>query len=134
MSILKWQDNFSVGVPSIDHEHRELIELIAGFQNQIALRDSGKSNIDSLMTCLGDTLAQITAHFALEEKLMRDSGYDRYPEHKADHELLLDELRDIMDAVEQDSEIDQELLGKTLGDWFARHFQNEDARLHGKLG
>ena len=134
MSILQWQEAFSVGVPSIDAEHRELIELIGGFQRKLIEHDPAERAEDEFVNHLGETLAHITAHFALEEKLMRDFSYDRYYEHKTDHELLLDELRDIMDAVEEQRDIDHDLLGRTLGDWFGRHFQTEDARLHGKLG
>ena len=35
MSPIEWNDNFSVGVASVDHEHRELIEMISGFQAKI---------------------------------------------------------------------------------------------------
>ena len=37
-------------------------------------------------------------HFALEERIMRDSGYSEYEDHKDDHEELLDEIRDLMDG------------------------------------
>ena len=65
---------------------------------------------------------------------MRDHRYDQYEPHKADHELLLDQLRDIMDAVELDRDIDNEELGSVLEQWFGNHFQTHDARLHGRLG
>ena len=28
MTLLHWQDNFSVGIVEVDHEHRELIGLV----------------------------------------------------------------------------------------------------------
>lgn len=130
MAFIEWQDNFSVGSASVDHEHRELIELINGFQRKI----SQDVSVDDKLAHLGETLAVISAHFALEEKLMRDHDYDAYAEHKADHEALLDQLRDIMDAVEDDHEVDNDELGSIMALWFSRHFQTHDARLHGKLG
>jgi hemerythrin len=54
--------------------------------------------------------------------------------HKTDHERLLDEIRDIMDNVEDDQDIDDEALGARLETWFARHFETHDARLHRQLG
>ena len=130
MGLIEWNDKFSVGVVSVDHEHRELIELINGFQQKIDQDDSA----DAKLEYLGETLAHITAHFALEEKLMRESDYDEYQPHKADHEILLDQLRDIMDAVEEDAGVDNDALGTALDQWFSRHFQTHDSRLHGKLG
>lgn len=130
MTLIQWDDRFSVGVASVDHEHRELIELINNFQQYIEKEDWGDSKLDYL----GETLTAISSHFALEEKLMRDSLYDEYDAHKADHERLLDQLRDIMDAVETDRDIDNDALGTALEQWFSRHFQTHDARLHGRLG
>ena len=130
MGLIEWNEQFSVGVVSVDHEHRELIELINGFQQKIEQDDS----VDAKLEYLGETLAHISAHFALEEKLMRESGYDEYQPHKADHEVLLDQLRDIMDAVEEDVSVDNNVLSEVLEQWFSRHFQTHDARLHGKLG
>jgi len=46
------------------------------------------------MDVLGDINARICAHFALEERLMRERGYDENREHKADHDRLLDDLRE----------------------------------------
>ncbi len=130
MKFIEWNDEFSVGVASVDHEHRQLIELISAFQRKIEEDDS----IDVKLEYLGETYAQISAHFALEEKIMRESHYERYEDHKSDHERLLDQLRDIMDATEDDQEIDNETLGAELETWFSRHFQEKDAHLHGKLG
>lgn len=130
MKFIEWNDKFSVGIASVDHEHRQLIELIGAFQRKIEKDDS----VDTKLEYLGETYAQISAHFALEEKLMREFQYERYEDHKADHEKLLDQLRDIMDATEDDLEIDNDTLGTKLETWFSRHFQEKDAHLHGKLG
>lgn len=79
---------------------------------------------------LGEIYAQISAHFALEEKYMFDSRYPLREEHKADHELLLDELRDIMDLVDDDGSYDEQGLSQDLRRWFTEHFRTHDARLH----
>ena len=130
MNSLEWNDKFSVGVASVDHEHRQLIEMIGVFQRSLEEGDS----IDMKLEYLGETYAKISAHFALEEKLMRGVRYERYEDHKADHERLLDQLRDIMDATEDDGKMDNDALGTELEAWFSRHFQEMDAHLHGQLG
>ena len=126
MSLIKWRDEFSVGDPAIDHEHRELIGLI----NQLyELMHSG-SERERVVESLGEIYAQIAAHFALEEKMMRDSTYPALREHKTDHESLLDQLRDIMDRVEDDGNYDEERMTRDLERWFTEHFRTHDARLH----
>jgi hemerythrin len=126
MSLITWKQEFSVGVAEVDFEHRELIELIN------SLHDSARPGAgrDAVIESLGEIFAQIASHFALEEKMMRASLYPALLEHKQDHETLLDELRDIMDEVEDDGEYDEAQLSIDLGRWFGDHFKTHDAKLH----
>jgi hemerythrin len=128
MSLIEWRDEFSVGVAEVDLEHRGLIDLI----NDLHAMTGNAAGQDAVVSMLGEIFAQISAHFALEEKHMRDSHYPEYAGHKEDHERLLDELRDIMDRVEDDGRYDEARLGAELGRWFTVHFRTHDARLHGR--
>lgn len=126
MKLLEWKDEFSVGVPSVDLEHRELIGLI----NETHRLASSRANYESISSMLGEIFAHVSAHFALEEKYMIDSAYPHYGEHKDDHERLLDEIRDIMDQVDIDGAYDERNLAAALETWFAVHFRTHDSRLH----
>ena len=126
MSLIEWQDEFSVGVASVDLEHRELIDLINDLHDLVG----DNASADEVVSMLGETFAQISAHFALEEKFMRDSRYPLYEEHKTDHETLLDELRDIMDLVDVDGQYDEQGLSQDMQRWFTEHFRTHDAKLH----
>jgi hemerythrin len=128
--LLHWKDTYSVGIEAVDHEHKELIELINRLHEELDAADA-KLTVPAFF---GDLLEGITAHFALEEKFMRDRGYDRLRPHKEDHERLLDELREIMDAFERSEEIDPVELGLRLDTWFSRHFRTHDAQLHQAIG
>jgi hemerythrin len=130
MSLLHWDDRYSVGVAAVDHEHRELIELI----NRLYAEAAAQGSKDSIANFFGDLFKAISSHFALEERLMRERGYDQLTQHKNDHERLLDELRDIMEDFEASERIDEKLLAQSLDAWFSRHFESHDARLHNVLG
>ncbi len=129
MSLIEWDEKFSVGVASVDHEHRELIGLVNETYDRLKRPDADITVLDFL----GEIYTRISAHFALEEKLMRASRYDQYPEHKADHERLLDEIRDIMDDYEDKRIFDAEQFAQRLESWFTGHFRTHDARLHHNL-
>ena len=126
MSLITWKKEFSVGVAEVDFEHRELIELI----NSLHAAARPGSGRDAVIESLGEIFAQIASHFALEEKMMRASLYPGFLEHKQDHETLLDELRDIMDEVEDDGAYDEAQLSIDLERWFSDHFRTHDAKLH----
>ena len=129
MPLIEWKDEFNTGVAEVDAEHRELIELI----NELHASAVGNGSWDAIIDFLGEIYARISAHFALEEKIMLEQRYDQYEDHKADHERLLEEIRDIMDEYEDGSD-GEELLASRLNDWFTLHFKTKDARLHKHLG
>ena len=131
MTLIEWQTEFETGVREVDHEHRELVDLINVLHSKIG-SNAGKEVIGGF---LGEVFAKISAHFALEETVMRKHRYDEYAAHKADHEKLLDDIRDIMDAHESGAFVDyEEALGRAVRDWFVDHFKSKDARLHKMLG
>ena len=130
MSLIQWKDEFSVGVAAVDFEHREMIELI----NSLDADMVEHATQTTVIQALGEIYARISAHFALEEKIMRDAFYDGYNAHKQDHESLLDELLNIIDGVDDAGRYDRAALSSGLEAWFSNHFQTHDARLHRRLG
>jgi len=127
--LIEWRKEFETGVADVDHEHRELVDLINKLHGEM-VAGAGQARVSDF---LGEVFARIAAHFALEESIMRKHRYDEYAAHKAEHEALLDEIRDIMDAA-HDSGGYGEALSGTVRDWFVNHFKSKDARLHRKLG
>ncbi len=130
MTLLQWKPSYTLGVPSVDHEHRELISLINAVYGHL-----DKASVpDAIEACLEDIYAAISSHFALEERHMREAGYGEYQAHKDEHEELLDQLRDMMDEFVDDPRAGEAILQARLADWFGQHFATFDARLHLKLG
>jgi hemerythrin-like metal-binding protein len=131
MSLIEWRKEFDTGIAAVDHEHRELVGLINELHEAVDA-DAPRARVAEF---LGEVFAKISAHFALEETIMRKHHYDQYMEHKTDHEALLDRLRDIMDDHEAGAYVDyQAALQSSVRDWFVDHFKSKDARLHRLLG
>ena len=131
MTLIEWHKEFETGIPDVDHEHRELVDLINRLHEHIA----GGADPARVTEFLGEVFARIAAHFALEESIMRKRAYDEYEAHKSEHERSLDEIRDIMDAQQAaPSSADAVSLSFAVRDWFVNHFKSKDARLHKKLG
>jgi hemerythrin len=130
MGLLHWEKRYSVGIEAVDHEHRELVDLVNRLYDEARARGSKIAALGFF----GDLFKAISAHFALEERFMRERGYDQLMQHKNDHERLLDEIRDIMEDYETTDLFDEQLLAQRLDAWFSRHFETHDARLHHALG
>lgn len=128
---IEWDDRFRTGIEAVDFEHQELITGINFFFEGVA---SARPHDDSRAD-LGEIFAKISAHFALEERKMRAmSGYADYPAHKADHERLLDDIRDIMDEFDSDDAPELSEWVPRLEQWFLGHFSTFDAKLHRGVG
>ena len=113
MALIPWREAFEIGIESVDHEHRELIDLI----NQLHDRLGRSAAPEIVAGFLGEIYARISAHFALEERVMRDLEYDDYADHK--------------NVFDEGGYVDlQEDLGDQLETWFGGHFRTKDARLH----
>ena len=126
MALIEWRDEFCTGMPGVDHEHQQLIEQINAIY---ALIDDRAEKAD-VINGLGDIYGSISAHFALEEQMMERHGYDQFQQHRADHERLLDDIRDITDEYENAAQLDDEAFKQKLNDWFQLHFKTHDSRLH----
>lgn len=130
MALLQWKDQYATGVEAVDHEHRELIELINKLHSEL-IASRSEETVDAFF---GDLYRAISAHFALEERFMVEHRYDQLRQHKTDHERLLDDIRDIMDSDRSGGDLVQAALAERLDAWFSRHFETHDARLHKALG
>lgn len=131
MSLIDWSDDFRTGIASLDFEHRQMIDLL----NEMAAAVLPGGTGEQVADFLGEVYAKIQAHFALEERIMREHRYAGYAAHKAEHERLLDQIREIMENQEGAGDRDlRATLGSRLRDWFMVHFHEQDAKLHGLLG
>lgn len=126
MVLIEWRDEYRTGIEGVDHEHEDLIGQINAVYASI---DAGASR-RQLIERLDDIYGSIGAHFALEERFMQRHRYDHYEEHRADHERLLDEIREITDSLETGDELDEPAFREALADWFQIHFKTHDSRLH----
>lgn len=126
MKRIPWRDEFAIGLPDVDHEHREMIAMIDALLDSIG----PATGAAQVVAALGEVHARIAAHFALEEREMRRLKYIAIGEHKSDHERLLDDILDIMSDVETVRGYEPAALEDRLTRWFTEHFRTHDAKLH----
>lgn len=129
--LIEWRKEFESGLDATDYEHAQLLDRINAIYNRLA-RNPAESAVRETLSAI---YAEIALHFAHEEKAMQARGYDQYADHKADHEALLGELRDIMTSLDSGLTYDYEraLMGRLIA-WFAEHFKAKDARFHEVVG
>ena len=84
MNPFVWKDQYSLGYPDIDDEHKALFRMAEHLFDAI-----GNGTAQGELTALFAKLASYARfHFQDEEALMRGSGYPDYEQHCREHERL----------------------------------------------
>lgn len=123
--LVKWGDELSVGVPSIDDQHKKMLSLL----NQ--LHDGMMAGRDKIT--LGDTLKQlITAtaiHFKYEEDMLARVGYPDEPAHRIEHATLTRQIHDIRRQYETVGPSAMTIpVMSFLKSWLVAHISGSDMR------
>lgn len=122
MPLLAWNDNFSVGVGTIDQQHSGLFSIVNDLHTAM-MKGQTKSVIGALL----DKLVKYThEHFAYEERMMEAAKYPGLSVHKAHHADLTKQVSDFMARYKRGGgTLNIELL-RFLSDWLTKHIQKED--------
>jgi hemerythrin len=120
--IMNWTPALSVGVDSLDAQHKKWIDTVN------RLFDAMK--IGRGREILGPLLAEVVQfarmHFETEERAMLSAGYDGYAQHKAKHGEFLRRMTE-MQKNHQTGNLTLSLkLMDTLRDWIVEHVQETD--------
>jgi hemerythrin-like metal-binding protein len=114
-----WKDFYSVGDPSIDAQHKQILGTINELYEAMLI---GKDR--AVLKPLLDRLLQYTlAHFEHEEQVMQEHEYPDFAQHKALHDKIRKktvELREHAYLV-----TGQDLL-RFLKEWWVGHIQGQD--------
>lgn len=121
MSMIQWDDQYSVGIEEIDDQHKCLIKLINDMYT--AMAGGGREEVKVIL----NELVQYTkTHFAVEETLMRIFHYDKYQEHKAGHDKIIEQVGVFVDRIRAgDNKASMDLL-IFLKDWLFDHIAKCD--------
>ncbi len=126
MSLISLKNDLATGIEGLDDEHHNLIELMEAVCESFERADP----TDAVSDEFGELYSKVSAHFALEETLMRERKYANYDSHKADHERLLEQIGSMLDACEQGKCVDCGVsIRDCLEKWFAKHAQEMDTDL-----
>jgi hemerythrin-like metal-binding protein len=106
-----WSDDLAGGDAELDDAHRLLYELSTATEEAVARGDlrTARWKLDELFDVTG-------AHFAAEERWMRESGYPAAAPHQADHADYLGELHKLR------KELSQHGLSPLFKLWFGSRF------------
>ena len=122
MSAFEWNDRLSVGVKSIDDQHKELVRMV----NQLAEAMAKGQGKDVLGKIFDGLVKYTVSHFAHEEKLMSDHAYPAAMTHKKHHADLKAQAMALQDRAKSGALIVTMETLHFLKDWLLHHIQETD--------
>lgn len=124
---LEWTGEYELGVPAMDADHRDLMEMCNHF---LALVES-QSSPPRLADSLDRLILRTRAHFLAEERMLDRHGYPALVVHKVEHERLIREAEALSarlrsDDGEKDLAIIIAETADFLKSWLLEHIRNND--------
>ena len=119
-----WNEKFETGNSTIDGQHKHIIELLSGI-------NASKLSKAELFGLLGDLQKHLSTHLSDEERYMLEANYPDYESHKANHDKVLEDCRNILTQNASNitaSEIGLEFVNY-VQNWFLDHYKNEDVKM-----
>ncbi len=126
MEKMQWEDSLSVGIESIDDQHKTWFDR---FNSVVEAIESGHPSSQIANTL--DFLADYTEfHFSTEEKSMSANAYPGLEEHKAEHEELTRALNNLVQDFEEEG-VTRPLtdsINTLLANWLVKHIKSADTQ------
>ncbi len=124
MSLIEWKNVFSVGVPSIDDQHRKLVEMINNLYDEFY-----KGITDEFLSGLIKELEKYTVyHFSYEEKFMKLYNYESLKEHKGEHDQFIEKIQVYKTIVSKDNKTAVIDFATFLKNWLLKHIMGTDKK------
>ena len=122
MPLIQWSDRFSIGIDSVDKQHKVLINLLNKLNDAIT-----EGNADLILAEIFDGLSAYTVkHFAYEEGLCKKYGYSGTEAHKHEHAALIKQIKNLRQKMDEgDFMVNVEVLD-FLKEWLTYHILISD--------
>lgn len=121
MAYLIWSSDLDTGISVIDNQHRKIVDYI----NMLSTaKESGDKTVVAEVL---DQLADYTmTHFAFEEGLQEQAGYQYLVAHKKVHALFIKKVSEYQSRMAGGEDVIDQILA-TLKRWLVNHIRNDDA-------
>jgi hemerythrin len=122
LEIIKWSDEFSVGIHHIDSQHKTLFASLNDFYNGIT-ENKSKEAVEELLLKLKD---YSVFHFSSEENLMKQYNFPGYKSHKLEHDNFVQKVNDYESRFLSGKLLLTIEITNFIKDWIQHHILSTD--------
>lgn len=109
-------------IEEIDRQHQKLLELL----KELIKYAGSEFDFAASITAVTGLLDYTNEHFAYEETMLNEWGYEFLPEHKRGHAAFTAKVEELWKQIETDRVVSADLIN-LLKAWIVEHINEEDA-------
>ena len=124
MDIIKWTEEYSVGIREIDNQHKGLVIIINELFT-LMTKGKAKDNLNEIFEHLTDYTKK---HFLAEETMLFKYAYPEFEQHRVEHSKFIENLNKLKSDFNNGKiTISLEILN-FLKDWLLNHIKLSDKK------
>lgn len=118
---ISWTHELDTGIDVIDQQHRRIVDFINDLEAAQVMKDKNK-----IREVINDCVDYTLSHFAFEESLQEEAGYQYCKPHKKVHELFTRKVAEYQERMQLGDDVSEELHAM-LARWLVNHIKRDDA-------
>jgi len=120
--VIVWDESYSVGVSTLDDDHKHLINLINQLESAIHYYNGKEFEEKALQEVVDYT----KYHFEREENMMKENDYPDFEAHIASHRAMIDKVGQVVEDYKTNPDHALTDTVAFLRDWLINHICKTD--------
>lgn len=117
-----WKEEYSVGIKSLDDDHKRLIFLLNQFKTAYDYDTSAEFERQAL-----EQLVEYTRfHFTREEEMMHQAGYENFENHQQQHKNMIAQVEEFVGLYRREGHDSLNVVSTYLTNWLVNHINGTD--------
>ncbi|MDR3192036.1 MAG: bacteriohemerythrin [Treponema sp.] len=121
---IKWEERYSMNIPFIDDQHKELVRLTNELYQGCLMGDDVAR--DYFMKTVKGVVDYVGKHFSAEEKMLENINYPGLGAHKKQHEEFVKKILEDVKSFQDGKKFVPNEFVRYLRDWILSHIAVED--------
>lgn len=124
MAYIDWNENYQLGIPEIDEQHKRWVAMINEFYDRVSNSDPQ----ENLRKLLSGAIDYARFHFGTEEAFMQRIGYAGLAAHREQHAAVAKRLSEFQEKADSGRVILSISVTGEMKAWLNDHILSEDRR------
>lgn len=118
---IHWSAQYETGIDVIDNQHKRIVEYI-NTVHELQKRSENREQLNEVLLLLIDYTVN---HFAFEEALMEEAGYDDIVSHTITHQSFIKQIESLHQQYQSGADV-VHILADVLITWLIQHISHDD--------